>query len=882
LLTRGLRRLSGAWWLLAALGLLAAFFAVASGPAAAIGEVEPNGNLSSAMQLPVTGSYTVFGSADSATDTADFYQWTLESAAVVDITLTSTWGCSGSNCETVAVYEINGSPLIDPFGDPMGGDGAYFSGLSGASYYLRVTAGSPGGAYELGVTFYPFTYIASQHVDVAAANSTSAIVAFAHAQRKSSVHPYDLQVEGDGVYYGYSLKLFVVNVAPLDLTIDLRSGQRWMPEDGRFTGFVVTRDQFISVPAWSYADVEFIAVSESPYGWIPGDPSVANSDLSYYIGPMAAGDLLKITDETDRGSYAFQAEQIAVWAQTAGQDHNDIFNIGGSFTAENEAKRILDRAGVHTALNPTLRTNWLGWVFTYWPFCFGLFFIGIPLLFGISQALRAVRIRNWNIDGGYGGHEYAQSARFERREYIRQAREREKERARERREARHMEADHLGTTTAPVPAPVVAKPAAPSEAPVNTAYSTFMAMDAEEHFDLDGLNGLDFNAVLAEAIASKENAAACSKKAERLLARLHQDISDPDTIDDILRDRMVRWYRDSPKGPAWSNAAPRAWSGLVAETKSAGGRKRTPLEKRFADLKTACDARGAWIKPRQRAEEAEPWRRKGQVAPSVPDAPVMKAEIVQCVLDDMAASPKPVEGTFPLPVLSELAAKYTTQRINNALAEIFKADPRGPYVVIHPSRYPDCDITVIRPPAQGAKAGAMAYEIFFAKAQAQATMPQTGGPGGAYGSTGGSTPGLLDTSGALWTRDALSKEEWAAVLAELNRSRDRLEPPPPNYRKLPPYFTLRELLITDEAARRAFSSVKWRGKPVGLALLNQLLLDKTLTPDIDTDREYFEAELGDLDRGDVNYQSPTGKWTVAGGTVVTRTGDASKGFTYSV
>jgi hypothetical protein len=50
----------------------------------------------------------------------------------------------------------------------------------------------------------------------------------------------------------------------------------------------------------------------------------------------------------------------------------------------------------------------------------------------------------------------------------------------------------------------------------------------------------------------------------------------------------------------------------------------------------------------------------------------------------------------------------------------------------------------------------------------------------------------------------------------------------------------------------------------------------------EADLKYFEAELGDLDRGDVNYQSPTGKWTIAGGTVVTRTGDASKGFAFSV
>jgi hypothetical protein len=172
----------------------------------------------------------------------------------------------------------------------------------------------------------------------------------------------------------------------------------------------------------------------------------------------------------------------------------------------------------------------------------------------------------------------------------------------------------------------------------------------------------------------------------------------------------------------------------------------------------------------------------------------------------------------------------------------------------------------------------MSYDIYFAKAAAgvPASAP------GAFVATSGPVPGLLDTSSAIWTRDNVSKEEWNAVLQELQRQRQRLDPPPTNYRKLPAYFTLRQLLVADDAARRAFIGTKWRGKPVGLPLLVQLMVDKSLSPEYDTDREYFEAELGDLERGDANYLSASGTWTVAPGVTVKRTAGSDGAFTYSL
>jgi len=856
--------------------------------AAAVSETEPNDALAASNTLPATGYYEVQGDTNGGTDPADFYRFNLAQAAVVEVIISSEWGCGGSACENLTVRNPGGSVLSDPFDNPMVSRDVYFSGLAGSSWYVEVSAGSPGGAYTLTVQVYPFPYASGEHVGIKAANESSAIVAFAAAPAKPSTRPYDLSIEGEGIYYGHSLKLFIVNVGPLELVVELPAGLIWESEDGRFTDFIVPTTQTITLAAWSWEYPAFIAVAESPYAWVPGDPSRPDNDPSYFIGPMAAGDVMRVVNECNRGSYSFETQQIAVWAVTAGQSKADFENLGASTRAYNDARTLLAKANVGSAITPIVRNNWLSWILASWPLCFGLLFVGLPVLFGLSQALRVVRLGRRQIDAAYYVNRgRAREATSDRREFVRQARERARERARAEKEQRRRERE-ARREHRPAPAPAVVAPAAAAAAAVEagppTPFRTFMHTDAEERFDLDALNALDFNAVLSQATAGKDTAVLCSRKTSEVLQRLRQDVADPHTIDDILRDRMVEWFRESGKKADWSTEAPREWSGLVAESKAASGRKRAPLDKRLADLKEACDARGKWIKPSAKTDESS--GRKGKSpAPVRLDPAELKAAIVQAVLDDIAASPKGGEPSFPLPVLSELAARHSTQRVNTALSEMFMADARGPFVVLHPSRYPDCDITAIRPPAQSAKAGAMAYDIYLARAPAQGAagqVAQAAAAAAGFAPTGGALPGLLDTSGAVWSRDSVPKEEWNAILQEVQRQRERLEPPPTNYRKLPPYFALREVLLADDAARRAFLGVKWRGKPVGLAMLCQLFVDKTLAPEYDTDREYFEAELGDLERGDPNYLSAAGKWTLPGGAVVTRKGDSSTGVSYAL
>jgi hypothetical protein len=139
----------------------------------------------------------------------------------------------------------------------------------------------------------------------------------------------------------------------------------------------------------------------------------------------------------------------------------------------------------------------------------------------------------------------------------------------------------------------------------------------------------------------------------------------------------------------------------------------------------------------------------------------------------------------------------------------------------------------------------------------------------------------LDPTADLWSRDAVGDAGWTAALGEFERRRERLPPPPGDFRRLPPYFELRKLIIANPDARRTFLATKWRGKPPGLALLAQLLSERSLAPEVETDAEYLEAELSDVERGDPNWKPATPSWTLASGLVVTRAGEHG-GFSYAV
>ena len=117
----------------------------------------------------------------------------------------------------------------------------------------------------------------------------------------------------------------------------------------------------------------------------------------------------------------------------------------------------------------------------------------------------------------------------------------------------------------------------------------------------------------------------------------------------------------------------------------------------------------------------------------------------------------------------------------------------------------------------------------------------------------------------------MTDKDWLKLLKSLEKRKARLDPPPPeNHRERESYLTLRNLLLSDASARKAFLSVHWKGKPSGLPLLCQLLSQGTWIPDAETDSDYLEAELNHLDREHAARASSEGAWTIGQGWMVTR------------
>ena len=123
----------------------------------------------------------------------------------------------------------------------------------------------------------------------------------------------------------------------------------------------------------------------------------------------------------------------------------------------------------------------------------------------------------------------------------------------------------------------------------------------------------------------------------------------------------------------------------------------------------------------------------------------------------------------------------------------------------------------------------------------------------------------------LFRTGRVSLDAAFGALEEFEKRKGRLDPPPrDNPRERPSYLELRDLVTSDVAARKTFLTVRWKGRPSGLGLLCQLLSAGSLTPEVDTDGDYLEAELEHLDKGRAERKAKDGQWKIGNGWTIVR------------
>ncbi len=392
---------------------------------------------------------------------------------------------------------------------------------------------------------------------------------------------------------------------------------------------------------------------------------------------------------------------------------------------------------------------------------------------------------------------------------------------------------------------------------------------------------MDLPNLAAQARRDPEMLGKVATRLQALMGRVKHDVDDPLTAGAFLRDQIVRWYERSRDDGTWSERMPLAWGGLFAESRITGGRTVPWINVRLAAVRDRIAREGDLAgRIRQRLSRD----RSARAATARTPSQQINGEVAQAILDDVAARAREPDSPLPLVRLSELAVRRQIATVNDALAQIFNGPETGPFVVLHPNRYPQCEEMLIRPPGPGATGAALAFTL------APGRHARGGGRGrGVDGGRGSDDRSDLEESSAdgdsdidsstLWDAPSVTKETWVRIVGEARKARTRLDPPPKDYRTRGAYLALRDLALADADFRKAFLAVKWRGRPAGLLLFIALLQKGSLAPEVATDHEYLEAELGELVQGDPDWRPPDGVWSASGWTI-TREGSRPGDYRY--
>jgi len=407
----------------------------------------------------------------------------------------------------------------------------------------------------------------------------------------------------------------------------------------------------------------------------------------------------------------------------------------------------------------------------------------------------------------------------------------------------------------------------------------FLQTNPMERFNIQALNAQRFPDLIEAARGDQFLLAAIARQAGALMSRVKEEVDDPLSAGAFLRDQVYLWYQESPRSEDWSDRMSERWAGLFADSRVSGGRLQPWLNLRLASLYTQA-ARSGSLGGRVR----QSLRRNRPVESSLTRMPFqqIRAEVAQAVLDDLTAHRRDKEGPIPLVRLSELAIRRQVPTINDALAQLFNGPETGPFIVLHPNRYPECDEVQIRPPMGNVSGAALAYSLIMGrsnrKGSAKSRIPSEAAAADSEGAESDSSDELDATT--IWEADEVDAGAWRRVVKERRRERHRLETPPKDCHTRTAYAVLRSLLLEDSEFRQAFLSVKWRGRPAGLPLLATLLQKGSLVPEVVTDHEYLEAELSDLAQGDPQWHPANDSWTVGEWTVA-REGSHTGGFRFS-
>ncbi|MFY9716806.1 MAG: hypothetical protein WAK40_02580 [Thermoplasmata archaeon] len=434
------------------------------------------------------------------------------------------------------------------------------------------------------------------------------------------------------------------------------------------------------------------------------------------------------------------------------------------------------------------------------------------------------------------------------------------------------------------PPPTTAVPSSPKTigGPIRpAAVEEFLSVDPAERFDLQELNVLRLTGLVDAVAGDPRLMALVSGRVRELMARVKQEVDDPLSAGAFLRERVLDWYRSSAADPEWLPRMTLRWAGLFADSRVSGGKLHPWLNLRLWAVQEQTTDAGRLPGKLRRGFLRD--RRSEQTISRTPSQ-MIQAEVAQSLLDDLVSRPRDPNAPHPLVRLSELAVRRQVTTVNDSLALLFSSPENGPFVILHPNRYPECDELVVRPPAPGATGAALAYSLGSGRPARRSAVRLSLSAEGVLISDAAGDGSAADAEAEIepstvWDAESVGAATWTRIVDERRRERRRLDPPPKDFRTRAAYPALKELILGQTEFRKALLAVKWRGRPTGLPLLVALLQKGKFVPEVATDYEYLEAELTEWAEDGPGSQPADGRWAFAEWTV-RRDGSPGTGLSY--
>jgi hypothetical protein len=391
----------------------------------------------------------------------------------------------------------------------------------------------------------------------------------------------------------------------------------------------------------------------------------------------------------------------------------------------------------------------------------------------------------------------------------------------------------------------------------------FLQMNPEERFDIETINSIEPQTLIAEAKGDRRLLREIVRTAYALLPRVRAETEDPLLVSAILRSKTLDWYRRSAADPTWGEITPLRWGGIFYESRVPGGRLSRKLSTRLSGLITECvEAAGA--RAFLRAGFTGLFRGSKMMASMVQfglgsKRPRLTQLVAQAYLDDLAATGRDPRQPLPLEHLSDLARRMGSQEVNVTLTDLFPQETTTSLTVLDARFHPGMDTVSVRVVPPKSPEDPSTYDLVHAS-----------GHRAAHESRHHDESSAGANASSVWDRAEIEKQDWIGLFRSLQKRKLRLDPPPRDSRERESYMGLRDLVIADPAVRKGFLAVHWKGKPAGMALLAQVLTDGTWTPDVETDGDYLEAELDLLSKGDGKGRAKDGHWVLPHGWTIVR------------